>query len=89
MARSQTHTETNNRQRLVEINRLLDDTIRPHMWDDGGNVELLYLDKQDLHIRFTGACRDCPHADSTTLEAIRSVVRRYDSNLLLINDTHV
>lgn len=73
--------------RLEEIEKLLDNSVRPYMWDDGGDVELLRLEKQQLHMQFVGACRECPHADTSTFEAIRAVVKRYDPDLELINDT--
>jgi Fe-S cluster biogenesis protein NfuA len=72
---------------LEEIEQLLDDTVRPYLWDDGGDVKLLFLDKNKLHIEFTGACRDCPHSGTTTFEAIKNVIQQHDQTLELINDT--
>ena len=74
-------------ERLQKIEKLLDQSIRPYMQNDGGDVELLYLDQRELHIEFVGACRKCPHSKTSTFEALRSVVKRYDTAIELVNDT--
>lgn len=73
---------------LRQIEELLDQSIRPYMQNDGGDVKLLYLDDQELHIEFIGACRECPHSNTSTFESLRSVVKRYDTTLELVNDTN-
>ncbi len=71
---------------LEHIDRLLDKHIRDYLHNDGGNVELLSLEGHKLYIQFTGSCRNCENAEST-FYAIQEVVRRYDSQITLIDTT--
>jgi NFU1 iron-sulfur cluster scaffold homolog, mitochondrial len=63
--------------KLVEINALLDDRIRPYLASDGGWLEIVGLDEADktLSIRYEGACGSCPSSLTGTLMAIENMIR--------------
>lgn len=60
---------------LKSIEKILDETIRPSLQMDGGDVEPLDLEGNILTIRYMGACGGCPSSMTGTLEAIRHVLK--------------
>jgi len=58
------------------IDAYMDENIRPLLAADGGNI--LVEDFQDnvLRIRYQGACGSCSKAESGTLVAIQSILRK-------------
>lgn len=48
------------------------ETIRPALRSDGGDVEFIGFDESDgvLHLKFLGACGDCPISDITLRQGI-------------------
>lgn len=67
---------------LKEIDIILDNTIRPALQADGGDLEIIKLEENILFIRFEGACGDCPSSLAGTLHAIESVVKQeYDPKI--------
>ena len=58
------------------IDAFMDENIRPLLAADGGNI--LVEDFQDsvLRIRYQGACGSCSKAESGTLVAIQSILRK-------------
>ena len=60
---------------LLVIDKILDETIRPSLQMDGGDVTLLALDDNILTIQYQGACSDCPSSLSMTLSGIEGVIR--------------
>jgi Fe-S cluster biogenesis protein NfuA len=70
---------------LRQVEEILDDTIRPALQGDGGDLTVLELDGHFLTIRYEGACGTCPSSMSGTLAAIQSVLReRFDPDLEVI-----
>ena len=62
--------------RLVRINEILDEKVRPALAGDGGWLEVLGLDEHTLSIRYQGACGSCPSSLSGTLMAIEGMLRQ-------------
>jgi Fe-S cluster biogenesis protein NfuA len=61
--------------RLVRINEILDEKVRPALAGDGGWLEVLNLKDHTLAIRYQGACGSCPSSLSGTLMAIEGMLR--------------
>lgn len=61
--------------RLREIDALLDERIRPYLAGDGGWLEIIGLEANDLQIRYQGACGSCPSSLTGTLMAIENMIR--------------
>ena len=61
--------------RLMQINEILDERIRPYLASDGGWLEVLSLDDNTLKIRYQGACGSCPSSLTGTLMAIETMIR--------------
>lgn len=66
--------------RLEQMEEILDRTIRPGLQADGGDVELIKLEDNDLYIFYQGACGGCPSALMGTLDAIQNILRYETQN---------
>ncbi|HEV3468561.1 MAG TPA: NifU family protein [Pyrinomonadaceae bacterium] len=62
--------------RLLRINEILDERIRPALAGDGGWLEVLSLQDNRLTIRYQGACGSCPSSLSGTLMAIEGMIQQ-------------
>jgi len=71
--------------RLKEINRMLDEQVRPYLLADGGGLKVLGLESNRLKVHYQGACGTCPTASTGTLYAIESMVKRVDPEIQVIS----
>jgi NFU1 iron-sulfur cluster scaffold homolog, mitochondrial len=62
--------------RLVRINDILDEKVRPALMGDGGYLEVLGLKDHTLSIRYQGACGSCPSSLTGTLMAIEGMLKQ-------------
>lgn len=62
--------------RLVRINEILDEKVRPALMGDGGYLEILGLSDHTLSIRYQGACGSCPSSLTGTLMAIEGMLKQ-------------
>jgi Fe-S cluster biogenesis protein NfuA len=60
---------------LLEIEKILDKTIRPGLQGDGGDIQALSYNENILMVKYQGACGTCPSSTTGTLEAIRAILR--------------
>lgn len=65
---------------LEQIEEILDRTIRPGLQSDGGDIEVLSFENNELRIVYQGACGGCPSAMMGTLDAIQGILRNELSN---------
>jgi NFU1 iron-sulfur cluster scaffold homolog, mitochondrial len=62
--------------RLLKINEILDEKVRPALMGDGGYLEVLGLAEHTLSIRYQGACGSCPSSLTGTLMAIEGMLKQ-------------
>lgn len=62
--------------RLVQINEILDEKVRPALMSDGGYLEVLGIKDNTLSIRYQGACGSCPSSLTGTLMAIEGMIKQ-------------
>ena len=60
---------------VVKINAILDNTIRPGLQMDGGDIQVVSFDGLNLTVNYQGACGSCPSSTMGTLKAIESILR--------------
>jgi len=65
---------------LKAVESVIDQEIRPMLMMDGGNMEILDLQKDaegkfDVYIRYMGACSGCASGATGTLYAIENVLQ--------------
>lgn len=72
-------------QKLSYIDRIIDETIRPGLARDGGNLKILGLDDNILRVQYQGACGSCPSSTGATLNYISNMLQsRVSPNLQVI-----
>lgn len=62
--------------RLLKINEILDEKVRPALMGDGGYLEIMGLSDHTLSIRYQGACGSCPSSLTGTLMAIEGMLKQ-------------
>jgi len=62
--------------RLLRINEILDEKVRPYLMGDGGYLEVLDLKDHTLSIRYQGACGSCPSSLTGTLMSIEGMLKQ-------------
>ena len=60
---------------LLEVEEILDRTVRPFLASDGGGVEVVERKDNVVYIKYQGACGTCPTSSGGTLMAIESTLR--------------
>lgn len=70
--------------RLERINRLLDERIRPYLMADGGDLQVIGLDGQQLAVHYQGACGSCPSSLSGTLVAVENLLHTIEPELEIV-----
>jgi Fe-S cluster biogenesis protein NfuA len=71
-------------QELSKIEAILETTIRPALQRDGGDLQVISLEKNVLTISYEGACGCCPHATMGTLYAIQNILRdQYNPDIVV------
>ena len=60
---------------MLKIEEILDRTIRPGLRADGGDMEVLSVNQNEVRIAYQGACSGCPSAFMGTLEAVENILR--------------
>ena len=71
-------------QRLERINALLDEQVRQYLQSDGGDLNVLGLDRNKLTVHYQGACGSCPSSISGTLAAIENLVRSIEPGIEVV-----
>jgi Fe-S cluster biogenesis protein NfuA len=51
------------------------DEIRPQIQADGGDVELVAVEKQVVKVRLTGHCAGCPMAAMTLKQGVEALIK--------------
>ncbi len=62
--------------RLIRINEILDEKVRPALMGDGGYLEVIGIRENTVSIRYQGACGSCPSSLSGTLMAIEGMLKQ-------------
>jgi len=76
-------------QKLKTIEAVMDESIRPMLVMDGGNVEIIDIKDSDegaidVYIRYLGACVGCGSSSTGTLFAIESVLKENCSEAIRV-----
>lgn len=71
-------------ERLATIQVLIDAQIRPALQGDGGDLDVISLDGNELSVHYQGACGSCPSAISGTLRGIENLVRSIEPDINVV-----
>ncbi len=60
---------------IAKIDDILNNTIRPGLQMDGGDIQIIGYDGATLTVNYQGACGSCPSSSMGTLKAIENILR--------------
>ena len=60
---------------VAQINEILDQTVRPALQMDGGDLQVVEYENNVLKIFYQGACGSCPSSTMGTMKAIENLLR--------------
>ncbi len=78
------HLSERDRDRLDEIELLLDQQIRPYLRGDGGDLHIVDFDANRLTVHYQGACGTCPSSISGTLQSIQGLLRTIEPDIEVV-----
>jgi len=52
------------------------ETIRPNLQMDGGDIEFVRMEGNDVHVRLRGACCGCPGASYTLSMGVERILKK-------------
>lgn len=78
----ETFPQLPNNEKESIIESLMDEIIRPALANDGGGLEVIKVEGNDVIIKYQGACGSCPSSTGGTLAAITRALKGYcDPNI--------
>ena len=66
----------NDVEKYEAIEKVMEETIRPYLVADGGNVDVDLVRGNEVVISFEGACGSCPSSAGGTLRGIERALRQ-------------
>jgi len=61
---------------LERVERVLDERVRPDLREDGGGIELVGIDSDNIvQVRLTGACQGCSSSVVTMTMRVESIIK--------------
>ena len=60
---------------VAQINTILDQTVRPALQMDGGDLQVVEYANNTLKIFYHGACGSCPSSTMGTMKAIENILK--------------
>ena len=70
--------------KLVE--ETIDREIRPRLRQDGGDIELVDIDGNNIFVSFRGACAQCRLSGFTMKEVVQAKLREFVSDELFVEE---
>lgn len=64
-------------ERMMEIEKALDQYVRPMLASHGGNIRVEKLEEDVLYFRLTGMCAGCAAADLTSESLVNEELTRH------------
>lgn len=57
------------------VQAVLDEMVRPALQSDGGDITLVKVEDNDVHVRLVGACSSCPSSTVTMKMGVERLLR--------------
>jgi NFU1 iron-sulfur cluster scaffold homolog, mitochondrial len=78
----ETYHKLSDDEKVIIVEAVLDESVRPALANDGGGLEVIEVDGQIVRIRYQGACGGCPSSTGGTLRVIENHLRsQLDPNI--------
>jgi Fe-S cluster biogenesis protein NfuA len=72
----ETFPNLQDRDKVIIIDSLFDEIIRPALANDGGGLEVLAIEGNQVQIKYQGACGSCPTSTTGTLKYIDGLMKQ-------------
>ena len=59
-----------------EVEKILEEQVRPHLVADGGNIELVDVEGNVVKVKLVGACGSCPMAQLTLQHGVERALKK-------------
>mgnify|MGYP001456049544 CR=1 FL=1 len=60
---------------VENVEEIIDEYIRPGVAADGGDIQLIKIEDNDVYVRLTGACQSCSSAIMTMKMGVEALLR--------------
>ena len=60
---------------LEAVQEILDDMVRPALQGDGGDITLIKIENDNIHVKLVGACSTCPSSVMTMKMGVEALLR--------------
>lgn len=60
---------------MEAVQEILDDMVRPALQGDGGDITLLKVEDNNIHVKLVGACSTCPSSIMTMKMGVEALLR--------------
>ncbi len=69
-----------------EVEKVIDEYIRPSLKMDGGDIELIGIDEENdiVKVRLVGACAGCPMSQFTALNVVEGTLKRFVKDTIIV-----
>lgn len=57
------------------VEKVIREKVRPGLMSHGGDIELIDVRDNNIHVRLTGACGCCPHAQMTLKMGVEEILK--------------
>lgn len=71
---------------LRQVEKLLDEQIRPALAAHGGNVELIDVDNDKVFVKLTGGCQGCSSSQATLKDGIARLLKQHFPDIVDVVD---
>ncbi|MDR1362008.1 MAG: NifU family protein [Holosporaceae bacterium] len=69
---------------LNKILEVVDQTIRPSLAADGGDISVMSLEGNSVYVKLSGACSGCPMASVTLKNTVERIIQKHVSSDLVV-----
>ncbi len=72
-------------QKILKINKVIEQQISPELQKDGGDIEFIDLDGNKVKVKLIGMCQGCKNAQMTIKNFVESILKdKVDKNLEVV-----
>lgn len=75
-----------NLQRISLIKETIEREIRPHLKVDGGDIELVDIDRNKVYVKFLGTCLGCPATGITLKALVETKLREFIDEGIVVEE---
>jgi len=73
-------------QKIKKIEEVLEREIKPGLRQDGGDIELIDVDGDDVFVSLRGSCTSCTKSQTTLKEYVEKKLREFVLDTLVVEE---